>query len=149
MTYTFCWNLKNVTLTYNIKQIKKMRYKYCLGATASLWLYLMHRFIIRLFSYIHIPAIPDTCMQVTIEEQLNKYVWKLRLQNFIKNCSAIFVIGTLAFENNNKAKSCHPMTIGTEENIPLQFFFQAKWFWILICLNFLVHLQGSLLITIL
>jgi len=36
MTYTVCLKLKNFTLTYKIKQIKKMRYKYCLAATASL-----------------------------------------------------------------------------------------------------------------
>ena len=76
---------------------------------------------------IHLHTCNSVHMYVSNNLRTTEHVcMKTEIPDFVKNCSAIFVIGTLSFKNSNKAKSYHPMSPGTEENIPLQFFFQAK-----------------------
>lgn len=148
MTYTFCLKLKNFTLTYKIKQIKKMRCKY------SFW---CHSFTMTVH---HAPFYP---MSFLIHSHTCKSIHKY-ISNNLRTAEQVCMKIEIA-EYCQKLFShfcywhCHSKTatrpnlvihwLWSEENILLQFFFQAKWFWLHICLNFLVHLQGLLLITML
>jgi len=51
---------------------------------------------------------------------------KTEIAEFCQKMFSHFCYRHSVIQNSNKAKSFHPMTLGTEENIPLQFFFQAK-----------------------